>query len=86
MPTAAAQKSGMNGTIMERNIIGANLRRLRVSAGLNQTQFVGLLTEHGVELKACMLCKIEKQTRHVLDFELAAIAKTLNVPVSTLFG
>ena len=45
----------------------------------------GRLARQGVQLIQSQVAKIENGERPVLDYELAAIAKALKVPIQTLF-
>lgn len=52
---------------------------------ITQEDMVGRLARLGVQASQSQIAKIESGDRPVLDYELAAIAKALKVPVQTLF-
>lgn len=70
-----------------RNITGAAIHRIRMAAEprITQEDMVGRLARQGVQLIQSQIAKIENGERPVLDYELAAIAKALKVPVQSLF-
>ena len=61
--------------------------RLRLAANprITQEDMAGRLARQGVPLIQSQIAKIESGERPVLDYELAAIAKALKVPISALF-
>lgn len=68
------------------NIIGANIKKARIKAGISQKQ----LSEK-LELMAVYTCRgsvsrIENGKRAVTDIEIDAISKVLNVSLDFLFG
>jgi len=52
---------------------------------ITQEDMVGRLARQGIQINQSQIAKIESGQRPVLDYELAAIAKALVVPVQTLF-
>ncbi len=46
---------------------------------------VGRLARLGIQLNQSQIAKIESGHRPVLDYEIAAIAKALKVPIQALF-
>lgn len=52
---------------------------------ITQEDMVGRLARQGVQINQSQVAKIESGDRPVLDYELAAIAKALKVPMETLF-
>lgn len=69
----------------ESNCTGRNLRDLRKAAGMTQQGFVDALSERGISMQVCTLCKLERGTRRITDYELKAFADVLGVSVSKLF-
>lgn len=69
-----------------RNIVGAKIEQRRKEIGMKQKELLELLQQNGVELNASGLSKMEGQIRSVLDYELVALAKVLNVSVLWLLG
>ncbi len=73
--------------LRRRNITGKNIHRLRTAANprITQEDMAGRLARLGVPLIQSQIAKIEIGERPILDYELAAIARVLKVPVQTLF-
>lgn len=46
---------------------------------------VGRLARLGIQINQSQMAKIESGDRPILDYELAAIAKALKVPIQSLF-
>ncbi|WP_286910873.1 helix-turn-helix domain-containing protein [Clostridium sp. UBA1652] len=71
---------------MERkNIIGKRVRLIRKNKNLTQKDLVAKINLHGVKIDEPMLSRIESQTRPVLDYEVSAIADSLEVSTDNLF-
>ncbi|MGC4073958.1 MAG: helix-turn-helix transcriptional regulator [Nibricoccus sp.] len=70
-----------------RNITGAAIQRLRITADpkITQEDMVGRLARQGLQMNQSQVAKIESGTRPVSDFELLAIAKALKIPVQRFF-
>jgi hypothetical protein len=71
-----------------KNIVG---RRVAEARGkheppLTQDALSGQLALIGIQLDRAAVAKIETDARHVLDFELKAIAEVLSVDVDWLLG
>ncbi len=71
-----------------KNIIGDRVRQARValSPRVSQEDLSGKLARLGVQITQTSLSKIENRTRYVMDYEAAALAKALKVPLGWLFG
>ncbi len=71
-----------------RNMIGQRVReaRLKMNPPLSQEDLAGRLAAHGVLLDRSAVSRIESSERYVMDYEAAALAKALKVPVGWLFG
>jgi hypothetical protein len=74
--------------VLRKNIVGR-----RVAAGrrgcrpvLTQDALSGKLARLGIQLDRAAIAKIENNHRHVLDYELKALAKVLGVEVNWLLG
>ncbi|MFT3783705.1 MAG: helix-turn-helix transcriptional regulator [Nibricoccus sp.] len=80
-------KRAENKASASRNITGAAIRRVRLAAvpKITQEDMVGRLARHGILVNQSQVAKIENGERPVLDFELAAVAKALRVPVQAFF-
>jgi hypothetical protein len=72
----------------KRNIIGARVRqaRLKRNPAVSQDDLAGKLATQGILLDRTAISRIENQSRYVMDYEAAAIARVLKVSVAWLFG
>jgi transcriptional regulator with XRE-family HTH domain len=72
----------------ERNIIGGRVRqaRLKCKPAVSQDDLAGKLAARGILLDRTAISRIENQSRYVMDYEAAAIARALKVSVAWLFG
>lgn len=68
------------------NIIGAKVEQQRKSIGMKQKDLLAQLQIRGIDLNASGLSKLEGQLRGVADYELKAIAESLDVSVNWLLG
>ncbi|MBO4382545.1 MAG: helix-turn-helix domain-containing protein [Clostridia bacterium] len=73
----------MRGT---KNICGIRIEQLRKQKGIKQKDLLESLALQGVAMNASVLSKIEGQHRTLNDFELLAIANTLDVSTDFLLG
>lgn len=69
----------------DRNIIGHNVYKIRTAKGMNQREFLAKLQLNGLDCSEATISKIEGQQQGVKDYEIAAIAKVLNVSIQKLF-
>ena len=71
-----------------RNSTGLTIQRIRMAAHpkITQQDMVGRLAVLGVRINQSQFAKIESGARPLLDYEVAAVAKALKVPVQALFG
>lgn len=71
-----------------RNIIGDRVRqaRLRLTPAVSQDDLAGRLARQGVALDRSAISRIESRDRYIMDYEAAALAKSLRVSVAWLFG
>lgn len=71
-----------------RNISGRRIAEARGAAKppLTQEELSGKLALHGVQLDRAAVAKVESNRRRVLDYELKAFAKALDVNVNWLLG
>ena len=69
-----------------RNIVGARVEQRRKEIGMKQKELLIQLQVNGIDLNASGLSKLEGQIRSVLDYELVALAKVLNVSIEWLLG
>ena len=72
----------------QKNIIGQRVAEARNSAQppLTQDALSGKLARIGLQLDRAAIAKIEKNHRRVLDYEVKALAKVLDVQVDWLLG
>ena len=75
-----------NQALGEMNIIGEKVEKQRKAIGMKQKDLLAQLQIRGIDLNASGLSKIEGQLRGVTDYELKAIAESLNVSVNWLLG
>lgn len=71
-----------------KNIIGRRVAEARrtFAPGLTQDALSGRLARRGIQLDRAAIAKIENGLRHVLDYELKALAHALSVEVNWLLG
>jgi len=71
-----------------KNIAGRRVAEARQCAtpALTQDALSGKLARRGVQLDRAAIAKIENNLRHVLDYELKALADVLDVDVDWLLG
>ena len=69
----------------KRNLVGANLRKARLSNGLSQEQLIAQLNLQGLDLDRTSLSRIENQNREVYDYELVYFSKVLKISILDLF-
>jgi transcriptional regulator with XRE-family HTH domain len=68
------------------NIVGAKVETKRKSIGMKQKDLLAQLQIRGIDLNASGLSKLEGQLRGVTDYELKALAQSLDVSVNWLLG
>lgn len=71
-----------------RNIVGKRIReaRLKAKPTISQDNLVGRLAVRGIMVDQSAISRIERQERYLMDYEIAAIARSLRVSVGWLFG
>ena len=69
-----------------RNLIGNRVETVRKKKGMKQKELLAQLQVNGVDRNASGLSKLEGQLRGVADYELKAIAESLNVSLDWLLG
>ena len=67
------------------NIVGWNVRRIRIAKNLTVYQLSSALPKSS-PLTSEQINQMELGTRKVFDFEIQAISEILGVPISDLFG
>jgi len=68
----------------DRGNIGKNIREIRVSKGIGQTELVRLLDLQGIPITRECLVKIERGIQHVQVEQLRAIKDELNTTYDEL--
>jgi HTH-type transcriptional regulator, cell division transcriptional repressor len=73
---------------MGKNIIGRRVAEARQNCkpALTQDALSGKLAQLGIQLDRAAIAKIENNHRHVLDYELKALAHALGVDANWLLG
>lgn len=71
-----------------RNVVGRRVReaRLRCKPPVSQEDLAGKLAAHGIVLDRSAVSRLESQERYAMDYEVAAIARSLKVTVGWLYG
>ena len=69
-------------------MIGERVRlaRLAMRPRVSQEDLSGRLAAKGIQITQTGISKLENRQRYVMDYEALAIAKTLRVSVSWLYG
>ena len=68
-----------------KNIVGWNIRRIRIAKGLTIEQVASSLPKSS-PLTSEQITQIELGTRRVVDYQVLAISQVLGVRFSDLFG
>jgi HTH-type transcriptional regulator, cell division transcriptional repressor len=73
---------------IRKNVVGGRVAEGRKGCkpALTQDALSGKLAQLGIQLDRAAIAKIENNHRHVLDYELKALAKALGVNVNWLLG
>ena len=76
------------GQLAQRNLIGERIRKARLACKppVTQDDLAGRLAARGITIDQTAVSRIENQTRYLMDYEVAGIAKALKVSVACLFG
>jgi len=71
-----------------RNQIGSRIKeaRLKCKPPVSQEDLAGRIAAWGVVLDRSAISRIESHSRYLMDYEVAALAKSLKVSVGWLFG
>jgi transcriptional regulator with XRE-family HTH domain len=68
-----------------KNVVGPQVRRLRVASGMSQADFAARCQRSGWDIARIAIAKIEGGTRCVSDGELLELAKAFRCPLGELF-
>lgn len=71
---------------VRQNLVGERVKEARSKAQLTQETVSQKLAKLGVSIDRAGVAKIEMGIRGVLDFEVVALAKALDVKVTWLLG
>lgn len=71
--------------MLERNIIGKQIKIIRLSKEITQKQLAARLNINGIEIDQTMISKIEEQVRGIQDYEIKIFALVLDVTIEELF-
>lgn len=69
----------------EMNLIGDNLRKLRIERGWSQQKLSNKLEMLAIYVCRGSISRIEDKLRTVTDIEIYGFSKVLNVPIQQLF-
>jgi transcriptional regulator with XRE-family HTH domain len=71
-----------------RNVIGGRIRqaRLKCAPAVSQEDLAGRLAARNITIDRSAISRIESGARYLMDYEIAAIARSLKVSVGWLFG
>jgi hypothetical protein len=74
--------------VQQRNLIGQRVRQARLKSKpvVSQDDLAGRLAGQGIVLDRSAISRIESQSRYVMDYEAAAVARALKISVAWLFG
>lgn len=72
----------------QRNVVGKRIRQARMKCvpPVSQDDLAGRLAAAGIVMDQTAISRIESQTRYLMDYEVAAVARCLKVSVAWLFG
>lgn len=79
---------GVKRKRQRKNIVGRRVAEARrgCTPALTQDALSGKLARRGIQLNRASVAKIENDLRHVLNYELKALAEVLGVEVGWLLG
>jgi transcriptional regulator with XRE-family HTH domain len=70
----------------QKNLVGHNVRRLRLERGLSQQALSAQLELLAIYICRGSISRIEDRSRTVTDIELYGLSSVLGVPISDLFA
>ncbi len=68
-----------------KNLVGDKVKKLRIEKGLSQQELSNKLETMAVYVCRGSISRLEDKQRTVTDIELYGLARTLGVPVGSLF-
>lgn len=72
--------------VQKNNLIGKRMKLARIAQRMKRQDVLEKIRENGIELYPTGFSNMERQMRHVLDFELGPLADALHVSVDWLLG
>ena len=72
--------------VQKNNLIGKRMKLARIAQRMKRQDVLEKIRENGIELYRTGFSNMERQTRHVLDFELGPLADALHVSGDWLLG
>ena len=79
------KRVGQTITRGAKNVIGANVEQIRTQRGYSQKQLSEKLEVLGLSICRDSICRIERCTRQVTDYEALMIAAVLGIDMNRLF-
>jgi len=76
----------MSQNIKANRIIGANIKKARIAAGITQEKLAAKMQTEGCDISRGTLAKIEAGIRHISLEELKTARQILNVGFEDLLG
>jgi hypothetical protein len=70
----------------QKNIVGPQVRQLRVAVGMSQSDLVAFCQRFGLDIDRSTIAKIKGLMRWVGDFELAYLMKVLKCDFADLIA
>jgi hypothetical protein len=69
----------------KQNVVGAQCAEIRAKQNVRQKDFISNLQIFGMDINPTSYSKLEGQTRRVSDWEVAILAKALDVSILALY-
>ena len=69
-----------------KNLIGTNIRNIRLKMDMSQRDFAEFLQCHGLDMDKNMITRIETKERKIYDYEIRKLCKILKISYDTLFN
>jgi len=69
-----------------KNLIGTNIRNIRLKMDMSQRDFAEYLQRHGLDMDKNMITRIETKERKIYDYEIRKLCKILKISYDALFS
>ncbi|MCI8590230.1 MAG: helix-turn-helix transcriptional regulator [Clostridiales bacterium] len=69
-----------------KNLIGFNIRNIRLKMDMSQRDFAEFLQRNGLDMDKNMITRIETKKRRITDYEIRELSKILQVSYDALFN